>query len=322
MRLGIIGAGHIAIKMARTLAGKPNGCECYAVASRDLDKAKAFAAEHGIPKAFGSYRELVECPDVDIVYIATPHSHHHAHTRMALECGKPCLVEKAFTMNAEEAEDLVNLSESKGIFLTEAIWTRYMPMSHKIASLLKEGAIGEPKLLSATLCYPVSHKERIIKPELGGGALLDLGVYVLNFARMYFGSDIVRTTSSCVKGTSGVDLQESISLTYRDGRMANLQAGALCFNDRQGIISGSEGYIRVDNVNCPSLIEVYRNYEKVQSIQLPDNFITGFEYQVLECQRCISENLVESPMMPHSETVAIMHQMDVLRKEWGVRTSF
>lgn len=318
MKLGIIGAGHIAIKMARTLAGKPQGCECYAVASRDLEKARAFASEHGIPKAYGSYRELVEDPEVDIVYIATPHSFHHEHTRMALECGKPCLVEKAFTMNAREAEDLVNISESRGVFLTEAIWTRYLPMSHKVAELLNEGIIGEPKLLRASLCYPVTHKERIQRPELGGGALLDLGVYVLNFARMYFGTDIVKTATSCVTGPTCVDLQESISLTYGDGRMANLQASALCINDRQGIISGTEGSIIVDNVNCPSRIDVYRGYDLVQTIGLPADFITGFEYQVFECQRCLSEGLVESPMMPHNETVAVMRQMDGLRAEWGI----
>ena len=318
MKLGIIGAGHIAIKMARTLAGKPQGCECYAVASRDLEKARAFASEHGIPKAYGSYKELVEDPEVDIVYIATPHSFHHEHTRMALECGKPCLVEKAFTMNAREAEDLVNISESMGVFLTEAIWTRYLPMSHKVAELLNEGIIGEPKLLRASLCYPVTHKERIQRPELGGGALLDLGVYVLNFARMYFGTDIVKTATSCVTGPTGVDLQESISLTYGDGRMANLQASALCINDRQGIISGTEGSIIVDNVNCPSRIDVYRGYDLVQTIGLPADFITGFEYQVFECQRCLSEGLVESPMMPHNETVAVMRQMDGLRAEWGI----
>lgn len=318
MKLGIIGAGHIAIKMARTLAGKPQGCECYAVASRDLEKARAFASEHGIPKAYGSYRELVEDPEVDIVYIATPHSFHHEHTRMALECGKPCLVEKAFTMNAREAEDLVNISESRGVFLTEAIWTRYLPMSHKVAELLNEGIIGEPKLLRASLCYPVTHKERIQRPELGGGALLDLGVYVLNFARMYFGTDIVKTATSCVTGPTGVDLQESISLTYGDGRMANLQASALCINDRQGIISGTEGSIIVDNVNCPSRIDVYRGYDLVQTIGLPADFITGFEYQLFECQRCLSEGLVESPMMPHNETVAVMRQMDGLRAEWGI----
>ena len=318
MKLGIIGAGHIAIKMARTLAGKPQDCECHAVASRSLEKAQAFASEHRIPKAYGSYRELLEDPEVDLVYIATPHSHHFEHARMALECGKPCLVEKSFTMNAREAEELVALSESRGVFLAEAIWTRYLPMSHKISELLAEGVIGEPKLLRASLCYPVSYKERIQRPELGGGALLDLGVYVLNFARMYFGSDIVRTVSGCVTGPTGVDLQESISLTYGDGRMANLQASALCINDRQGIISGTEGSIIVDNVNCPSRIDVYRGYDLVQTIGLPSDFITGFEYQVFECRRCLSEGLVESPMMPHAEIVAVMRQMDELRKEWGL----
>lgn len=318
-KVGIIGSGWIAEKMATTLKNNPQDCQCYAVASRSEEKAKAFAEEWDIPVAYGSYEELVADKDVDLVYIATPHSHHYAHTRLALEHGKPCLVEKAFTANAREAEELLKLAHDKGVFITEAIWTRYMPLSHKVTEIMQSGVIGEPRLLTATLCYMMEHKERIVRPELCGGALLDLGVYCLNFARMYFGTDITKTVTNCQLGPTGMDMQECISLCFADGKMANLQSGALCLNDRQGIINGTEGYIRVDNVNCPELIEVYRNYELVASYPKPADMITGYEYQVFECKRCIEQGLLESPMMPHAETLSIMHQMDTLRQEWGVK---
>ena len=316
-KVGIIGAGWIAEKMAAALSPLNDYC-VYAIASRSLEKAEEFARTWDIPKAYGSYEEMVMDPEVDLVYIATPHSHHYPHTRLALEHGKHVLVEKAFTANAAEAEELLAMARSKGLFITEAIWTRYMPLSHKVKELMESGIIGEPRVLTATLCYMMEFKERIVRPELCGGALLDLGVYSLNFARMYFGTDIVRTVSNVHIGPTGMDMHESISLSYADGKMANLQAGALCLNDRQGIISGTEGYIRVDNINCPEVVEVYRNYELVARYEKPEDMVNGYEYQVYECKRCIEEGLLESPMMPHHETLSIMLQMDALRKEWGV----
>lgn len=318
MKLGIIGAGWIAEKMAISLQNKPQECECYAIASRDIEKANAFAKKWNLPKSYGSYEELVNDSDIDLVYIATPHSHHFQHAKLAIEHGKPCLVEKAFTANERECEQLLLLAKEKGIFITEAIWTRYMPLSHKVKEIMESGIIGEPRILTATLCYMMENKERIIRPELCGGALLDLGVYALNFARMYFGTDIVRSISNCHLGPTGMDMQECISLSYADGKMANLQSGALCLNDRQGIISGTEGYIRVDNINCPEQIDVYRNYELVETYKKPKDMVTGYEYQVFECKRCLEQGLLESPMMPHAETLSIMKQMDSFRKEWGV----
>lgn len=327
LKIGIIGAGWIAHKMAQALAPH-NGAEVYAIASRDLAKAQEFAAEYGIAKAYGSYEEMVSDPEVDLVYVATPHSHHYQHARLAIEHNKPVLVEKAFTANARQAEELIRLAHERKVFLTEAIWTRYMPLSHKVKELMESGIIGEPRVLTATLCYMMEQKERIVRPDLCGGALLDLGVYVLNFARMYFGTDIARTVTNCHLGpevklpdgsTTHVDMMESISLSYADGKMANLQAGCLTLNDRQGIISGVDGYIRVDNVNCPELIEVWRNYELVERIERPADMVNGYEYQVFECKRCLEAGLLESPMMPHAETLAIMQQMDALRKEWGVK---
>lgn len=317
-KIGILGAGWIAEKMAETVS-RMNGYEISAIASRSIERARLFAAKFNIEKAYGSYEELVRDNDIDLIYVATPHSHHFQHTKLAVEHGKPCLVEKAFTANAREAAELLQLAESKGVFVTEAIWTRYMPLSHKIKELLDGGAIGEPRLLSASLCYPLENKERITNPALCGGALLDVGVYVLNFARMYFGSNIVKTVTNCQLGATGMDMQESISLSYADGKMANLQTGALCLNDRQGVISGTEGYIRVDNVNCPERVEVYRNYALAETYEKPSDMISGYEYQVMESRRCIEAGLLESPMMPHKETLAVMRQMDALRKEWGVK---
>lgn len=318
LRVGIIGAGWIADKMAEALSPLDEA-EVLAIASRSLEKARQFADERGISRAYGSYEELVEDPDVDLVYVATPHSHHYPHARLALQHGKPVLVEKAFTANAREAEALLTLARERHLFITEAIWTRYMPLSMKVKEIMDSGIIGEPRILTATLCYEMEQKERIIRPDLCGGALLDLGVYVLNFARMYFGTDIVRTVTNCHLGPSGMDMMESISLSFRDGRMANLQAGCLTLNDRQGIISGKEGYIRIDNVNCPERIEVWRNYELVEVYERPEGMVNGYEYQVLECKRCLEAGLTESPMMPHEETLSIMQQMDALRKDWGVK---
>lgn len=316
--VGIIGAGWIADKMAISLAPLSD-YQVLAIASRSLEKAQAFASQYGIQKAYGSYEELVQDADIDLVYIATPHSHHYDHALLAINAGKPVLVEKAFTANVRQAKEVLEAAKQKGVFITEAIWTRYMPLSHKVKELMDSGIIGEPRVLTATLCYMMENKERIVRPDLCGGALLDLGVYSLNFARMYFGTDIVKTVTNCILGPTGMDMQESMSLTYANGRMANLQSGALCLNDRQGIISGTEGYIRVDNINCPELIEVYRNYELVERIERPADMVTGYEYQVMECKRCMDEGLLESPMMPHEETISIMQQMDDMRKEWGVK---
>lgn len=316
-KVGIIGAGHIAEKMATTLHGM-DGLEAYAVASRQLEKAQEFASRRGFTKAYGSYEELADDPQVDLVYVATPHTLHYGHVKMCLEKGKPVLCEKAFTANAVEAEDLIRISREKGVFLAEAIWTRYLPFRKTLRDLVESGAIGKPMLLTAHLGYPVSHKERIMRPELGGGALLDLGVYALNFALMNFGDDIQEIRSTCVKSDTGMDMQDSITLKYSDGRMAILMATALCANDRQGIINGDKGYVIVDNINNSLKAELYAaDHTLMRTCNAPEQ-ITGFEYQVQACIDAIREGRTETDFMPHSESLHVMRIMDSLRKEWGV----
>jgi len=323
--VGIIGAGWIAQKMADAINGLPGkqgilDVKGYAIASRELGKAQEFAARNGFAKAYGSYRELVEDPEVDLVYIATPHSHHFAHASLALEAGKPVLCEKAFTANAREAAKLIELSHAKGVFITEAIWTRFMPLSLKVNELIDNGTIGELRQVSASLCYEMDHKERILRPELCGGALLDLGIYTLHFARMYFGSDIERTVSSCRLFPTGTDSYNNIVLYYRDGRVANLQSSALSRCDRHGLVTGTKGYIVVDNINCPEAVRVFdEDYRLTAEFKTPDTQVNGYEYQLLACREAIEKSQLETPFISHGETLAVMKQMDALREEWGMK---
>jgi len=204
MNVGIIGAGHIAEKAARTLSAM-DGMQCLAIGSRSEEKASAFAGRFGIPRAYGSYSALLADPEIDLVYIATPHSCHFAQAREAVLAGKPCLVEKSFMLNAMEAASILALAREKGVFIAEAMWTRYMPVRQMAREVLASGVIGKPTVLSASLSYNVSDKERVLQPSLGGGALLDLGVYLLNFVRMYCDSPIRDLTTSCIRAGSGGD---------------------------------------------------------------------------------------------------------------------
>ena len=317
-RIGIIGAGHIAEKMAATINGMPEA-EAYAVASRQYGKAAAFAGRFGFAKAFGSYEALVEDPAVDLVYVATPHSLHYDHVRLCLGHGKAVLCEKSFMANAREAEEVTRISEENNVFLAEAIWTRYMPFRKTLRDIVDSGAIGRPMMLSAHLGYPVADKERLVRPELGGGALLDLGVYAINFALMMFGNDIADITSSCTKSDTGVDLQNSIIFRYADGRIADLQSTALCASHRQGIVCGDRGDIVCDNINNMLKADLYdAGHALVGTYNAPAQ-ITGFEYQVRACIDAIREGRNETQYMPHSETLRVMKIMDSLRNSWGVR---
>ena len=205
LRVGIIGTGWIAEKAAITLAGLTM-CEAYAVGSRSQEKADEFARKWDVKKAYGSYAELMADPEVDLVYVGTPHSHHYDVTREALLAGKPCLVEKAFMANRREAKEIIDLAHEQKVFLAEAIWTRYQPVVNMVRELINSGRIGTPRLLTATLGYSMGEKPRIMRADLCGGALLDLGVYALNFVRMFFPADIVSIDSQCVKSKTGMDL--------------------------------------------------------------------------------------------------------------------
>ena len=317
MRVGIIGAGWIAEKAAITLNGLEH-CEAYAIASRSKEKADAFADKWKMRKAYGSYSELIADPDVDLVYVATPHSHHYDVTREALLAGKPCLVEKAFMANHRQAKDIVELAREQKVFLAEAIWTRYQPVVAMMRQLIAS-RIGTPRLVTATLGYSMGDKPRIMRADLCGGALLDLGVYALNFVRMFFDADIVSLTSQCVKSQTGMDLTNAMTLVLSDGVLCNLQSSAACVGDNVGVIAGTEGNLIIDNINNPQKITVNgpdRTY--IETIHVPQQ-ITGYEYQFIACRQALIDGLLEPCEMPLEETLYIMALMDGLRKEWGVK---
>ena len=291
MKIGIIGAGGIAGVMAGTIA-KMDDAVNYAVASRTAEKAKAFADKYGLEKAYGSYEDMLADPEVKLVYIALPHSHHHKWTIESLKAGKHVLCEKAFAINEKQTREMIEMSEKTGLLLAEAIWTRYMPSRFMIQEIIERGEIGRLRTVSANLGYKIDHNERLVKPELAGGALLDLTVYPLNFASMVWGDDIRRIAASCVKTDTGVDGQDTVMIEYQDDRMASLFTTMYTLTNRMGLICGTEGFIEVQNINNPEQIRVYspdRNGPELRAcIDVPEQ-ITGYEYEVLACKKAIEE---------------------------------
>ena len=317
MRVGIIGTGWIAEKAAITLNGLTE-VEASAIGSRSQETADAFAAKWNIPKAYGSYAELIADNEIDLVYVGTPHSHHFDVTKQALLAGKPCLVEKAFMANYRQAKEIIDLAHERKVFLAEAIWTRYQPVVQMVRDLISSGRIGEPRLVTATLGYSMGEKPRIMRPDLCGGALLDLGVYALNFVRMFFNADVMNIESQCVRSKTGMDLTNAFSLLLSNGVLCNLQSSASCVGDNIGVIAGTEGNLIIDNINNPQKITVNgpdRTY--IETIHVPQQ-ITGYEYQFLVCRNALLESLLEPREMPHEETLYIMQLMDDLRRKWGV----
>jgi predicted dehydrogenase len=312
-----MGTGKIANTMANTIK-KMKNVKCYGVASRSEDRARQFADEHGIKVAYTSYEEMVLDNKIDLIYIATPHSEHYANMKLCIENGKNVLCEKAFTANAAQAEEIINLAHEKGVFVTEAMWTRYMPMLTTIKGILSSGIIGEPVMLTANLAYNIAEVERIHNPALAGGALLDIGIYPINFAAMMFGKDIESIESSCIKMESGVDESESITIKYKDGKMAVLNATVNGISDRRGTIYGENGFIVIENINNFESVTVYdSSYKPGKTVKAPKQ-ISGYEYEVYSALKAIDKGELECWEMPHAETIRIMKLMDALRAEWGI----
>lgn len=321
IKIGILGAGRIAAVLADTMVQMPK-VQLVGVASRSLYKAQEFASRFSIKKAYGSYEELAKDPEIQLIYIATPHSEHCRNVKLCLENGKHVLCEKSFAANASQAEEMITLAKEKNLLITEAMWVRYMPMAETIRKVIASGIIGEPMTLTANLCYLVSDKPRLIEPELAGGALLDVGVYTLNFASLIFGDDITDIKSSVVKTETGVDAQNSITLTYQGGKMAILNSSLRVISDRQGIIYGTKGYMVIENINNFESIKVYDTERNVVETYERPKQISGYEYQIEASADAIEKGLTECPQMPHKITLNIMNVMDELRRQWGIRYPF
>lgn len=321
MKIGILGAGNIAENMANTLNGMEDA-EFYAIGSRSQEKAEQFAKKFGAEKAYGSYEELVRDPEVELVYIATPHSHHYEHAKLCVEHGKPVLCEKAFMANAKQAREIYELAEEKKVFITEAIWTRYLPSRKMIDEVIASGEIGEVTFVSANLGYDIREKDRLMKPELAGGALLDVGIYPLTFISMVLGNDIQEIISTCTKTESGVDEQNAMIFKYENGVMATAHSGMLAGTEQYGIVYGTKGYLIAENINNVTGIKVYtKERDLVKELKVPKQ-ITGFEYQVRAAMKAIREGRLECEEISHAESICMMELMDKLRAAWGIRYPF
>jgi predicted dehydrogenase len=318
LNMAILGTGNIAATMAKTMKSV-SSVTSYAVASRDIGRAEKFARENGFKKAYGSYEELLQDRKVDLVYIATPHSEHYGNMKMAVSYGKPVLCEKSFTVNAAMAQEIFDLADEKNVFVTEAMWVRYMPMLDTIREVLASRVIGDAVMLTANLGYNIRQIPRMNDPELGGGALLDVGVYVLNFAAMMFGEDILKIEPVCTYSDKGLDEQESITIKYRDGRMAVLNASMIGISDRRGVIYGTKGFMVIDNINNFESLTVYDTaYRQIGFYKRPKQK-TGYEYEVQACVKAIKSGWLESADMPHAQTLYILKLMDSIRSEWGIK---
>jgi len=321
MNIGILGAGNIAGTMARTLQKTP-GVTCYAVAARDIKRAEKFAEEYHFEKAYGSYEEMVADEKVELIYIATPHSYHYEHAKLCIENKKPVLCEKPFTVNVKQAEELFQLARENEVFITEAFWSRFLPIYQKLNDLLKEGIIGTVSQININFGFPISRNERMEKPELAGGALLDLGVYPLHVAAMVLGDKVENIISNAVLTEKGVDAKNTIVMTFQNKAVAILTSNMEAVMDNHMVIAGEKGTILVDNLNNPNFIQVKDAQEKEIAFFEKEIQVTGYEYEVIKSVAAIKDGKYECEEISHKETLRILKIMDACRKEWGLKYPF
>lgn len=337
LKFAILGCGYIAGKMAeavKVLEEKGMGVELYAVAARDLTKAQNFAAQYGARKSYGNYGDLAHDQDVDLIYIATPHSHHYEHAKLCINAGRNLLVEKAFCANVKQATEIIALAHDKGTFLCEAMWTRFLPAVDVVRGWISDGRIGEVQSVEADFSQPLTHVERLVNPALAGGALLDLGVYSLTFADLFlnggsaeltglnYGAPITNIDARCIKTDSGVDATDWINITYKNGKKAYLKTSIVNPWHNEGIIYGTKGYIRVVNLNDMEELQVYDAAGQLVESVKPERICNCYEYEVLACRDALAKGSRECPEMPHSKTMEMMELMDSLRDRFGVSFPF
>jgi predicted dehydrogenase len=320
IRWGILGTGGIARKFADALALLPDA-RLTAVGSRTPAAAEAFGSAYKIPHCHGSYEALMRDPDVDVIYVATVHPLHFENSIGCLTAGKAVLCEKPFTINAGQAEKVIALAREKRIFLMEAMWTRYFPVFQKIRSLLAEGALGEVRQVQADFGIKpeFNPRGRLFDPELGGGALLDLGVYPVSLASMVFGEIPRRVASAAVIGSTGVDEQSAAVLEYSAGRMAVVSCSLRFVSPQEAHIIGTGGRIRIHRPWWyADTITLSREGRGDETSTLP-YLGNGYAHEAVEVMDCLRAGRLESGVMPLAESLQIMKTLDAIRAEWGFK---
>jgi predicted dehydrogenase len=317
IRWGILGTGVIAKKFATGLSTLPDA-ELVAVGSRSQAKADVFALECNFPFRHASYDGLVNDEKVDAVYVATPHSLHAENSLLALRAGKPVLCEKPFTINAIEAERVIRFAREKKVLLMEAMWTRFLPLMVRLRELLPEGVIGEVQMLTADFGFKAERREgRLFDPALGGGALLDVGVYTVSLAHMIFGAP-VEVTGAAEFGIGGVDVQAAMVLKHAKGELALLQTSIQAHTPQEATIVGSKGRIRIQKPwwrGTDMTVELDNGGEELLEFPFTGN---GFQFEAEAFMDCMRHGRTECAVISLDETLAVMKTLDALRAQWGL----
>ncbi len=291
--------------------------ELCAIGSRSTEKAQALVQELGLACSYGSYEDLASDPNVDIVHVATPNSCHFDHAQLFLEHGKHVLCEKTFTCNAQQAQELINLARSRGCLLLEGMWTRFFPAMAFVKECVNSGAIGKLTMVRADLSVyrEYDHTHRLFASELGGGALLDVGIYALSFASMILGNPC-NVKSQAIFAPNGVDLQSCCLLSYDSGAQAVLSASLMTHSPRHATVCGTEGFLSIpDRWHQPQEVWLHRG-DNVHQELFPITTSTGFAHEIDHVVQLLQTGQKESPVLPLRETVEIMKTIDAIRSNW------
>ena len=321
-RWGILGPGRIAYNFADAIGVIP-GAQVYAVGSRSLERAKSFAQKYGAPKAYNLYEALVNDPDVDAVYIATPHRFHFENAMLCLNAGKPVLCEKPLTVNAAQARTLIETARVRNLFLMEGLWSRYFPLYQQVRQWVEAGEIGTIKLVTSTFGSNVPRilEDRMLNHELAGGALLDMGVYNVAISQWVYRKNPASFTAYSYLGETHVDELTSVSLVYDDGAVSQFTCNMLVQSANDMFIYGTKGHIHVHPPLWASTRATLVTQGQELTISRPFRS-SGFEYEIEDAMRCIRAGLLESPSMSHADTLANMTLMDQIRARVGLKYSF
>ena len=319
LRWGILSTGVIAKNFAET-ARRMGGVELTAVASRSAQSAEAFGEAYGIPKRYASYEALAADPEVDIVYVATPHSRHYADMKLLIGAGKHILCEKSFTTDAAQAVEVLRMARERGVFVMEAFWTKLIPVYREVERLIAEGAIGEVRSVTAQYGYTTGREARKFDAALAGGTLLDIGVYAIGLACMMLGYSFDDVLSQLILNDAGTDATDAILL--RRGRaVAQLTCGIGFNMPTHGAVYGTKGHIDIPEFKNPERVTLFVDGEAPRVIERPFE-VNGYEYEIREAERCVSEGKLQSGLMTWEQTVSVMRIMDEVRRQNGMRFPF
>lgn len=317
LNAAVVGTGYMASKMSEVISSS-GSVRPYAVVSRDLDRALQFGREKGFKKAYDSMEKMLDDKKVDLVYIATPASEHAEQVRICIERGKPVLCETPIALTAADAESLFSLATSLDVLVVEAVHTRFLPFFKQIVSVISSGAVGTPVMLTANIAADMEELPRMQRPSLGGGALGDLGYFLLNFSSMIFGDQVKRIQSSCVFTPTRVDRQLSIVLQYKDDRMAVLSCTTSGNGESRAVIQGTKGYMVIDDLRNFSSATIYDSRRNKSAQYKRGRQKSEFEFELAAFVAAKKSGWKECPEIPHAQSISIMHMMDFIRRQLGI----